>query len=67
MWALLKSGIAKRERKAGRRYRGREELIALAQDVWESLDWEMIHSKIIGSMGKRVAMVLKAKGGRSKY
>ena len=42
VWAKLKRRIPRREQQAGYPAHGREELIAIAQEELELIDWEMV-------------------------
>ena len=66
MWAQLKGRIPRREQQAGHPAHGREELIAIAREEWELIDWERVDESI-EAMSGRIATVIKRKGGRTKY
>ena len=66
VWAQLKRRIQRREQKAGHPARTRDKLIAIAQEVWEGIDWEGV-DKAIAGMGGRIATVILRKGGHTKY
>ena len=42
VWVQLKRRIPRREQQAGYPAHGREELIAIAQEELELIDWEMV-------------------------
>jgi hypothetical protein len=44
----------------------REQIIALAQEIWEKLPWERIY-KWIDSMPKRLEKLRRNRGGPTKY
>ena len=65
MWAQLKRRIPRRERLAGYLAYGREELIAIAQEELEPIDWEMMDTSI-EAMSGRIETVIKRKDGHTK-
>jgi hypothetical protein len=49
-----------------RRPKPRKELIEVAQEEWDKLDWQAIYD-VIENMPRRLNAVIDAKGGQTKY
>lgn len=45
----------------------KEDLITMAQEKWEQLDWPMIYDMILESMAKCVAEIIKVEGNCTHY
>ena len=65
VWDQLGRRIRRRERQAEHPARNREELVAIAQEEWEGIDWGRVDKSIAG-MGGKIAAVIKRKGGYTK-
>jgi transposase len=65
-WSMLKARLRRRMRDPERRARNQVELAQHAREEWEKLDWKKVY-KIIDSMPKRIAAVVKNKGGHTKW
>ena len=62
LWYILKCQIKRRKRQP----RNRKELIIALQEEWQKIDMDIV-SNLIGSMPRRLAVVIKAQGGPSGY
>jgi len=65
VWSLWKRRYRKKVWERQRIPATEEELIALAQEVWEGLPWEKIY-KYIDSMPERVTYCMRRKGGPTR-
>jgi hypothetical protein len=43
-----------------------EDIVRIAQEEWEGLDWELI-DRMIDGMPRRIEAVIGAEGGRTRY
>jgi len=66
VWSLFKARYRKAVWKRQRIPKTREELITLAQEVWENLPWKKAY-QCIDSMPERVASCIKRGGGPTRW
>ena len=66
VWSLFKNSYRKAVWERWRVPRKKEELIALAQQVWEELPWEKIYH-YIDSMPEHISACLKRNGGITRW
>lgn len=62
LWEHLDTAVRKREST----FSSKEELIMVVTEEWKNLSLEYLHA-LIGSMPRRIASVIKAKGWHTKY
>jgi len=66
VWSIWKAGFRKVMRDPNQWPHGREEVIAVAQRLWEELPWERIYRWIDG-MPRRVCTLLRKNGGPTRW
>jgi transposase len=60
LWSILGRAVAKK------RYRNKKDFKRQLQDAWDALDPEILN-KLVASIPRRLAEVIKNKGGHTKY
>jgi transposase len=66
VWAMFKYRYRRSVWKKKRIPRNEQELIALAQEVWEALPWDRIY-KYIDSMPERIVTCIRRNGGSTQW